>query len=102
MCVCVCLFLYVELRGDNEPKKKRQQHKRQVRVTRGQLLPRGHACLARWSRAFCNSHVVGRGRGPGRGVTGVALTSKFCRIKFSNRTRQNFLKICQVVQHGES
>ena len=27
---------------------------------------------------------------------------KFCRDKFSNRTRQNFLKNCQLVGNGES
>ena len=39
---------------------------------------------------------------PDVAFTGVACTLKFCRDSFSNCTRQNFLKFCQLVRNGES
>ena len=46
--------------------------------------------------------LVRRGRGPGCFIVQVALTSNFGAVKISNRTRQNFLKFCQLVRNGES
>ena len=71
-------------------------------LNQDQHLTGGHACPLGGRVLIAKVRLVRRGRGPGCFIVQVALTSNFGAVKISNRTRQNFLKFCQLVRNGES